>query len=155
VFVAPFLVTAALTGLAYTLVPQLDAFVYHAYLHPTSAQGTPRPLAEQVAAARRVHPEGIIAKIIPPSELAATTRVVLALPELGEKERTVYVDPYTATGTGQAASAAMPADVASQAEVDSAKRTGILGVGAGVIGLLAGVVALVMTGRRRGGTPAT
>jgi uncharacterized protein YcnI len=61
----------------------------------------------------------------------------------------------TATGTGQAASAAMPADVASQAEVDSAKRTGILGVGAGVIGLLAGVVALVMTGRRRGSTPAT
>jgi uncharacterized protein YcnI len=54
------------------------------------------------------------------------------------------------TGSGQAAApAAMPADVASQAEVDSARRTGTLGVGIGIVGLLVGVVGLVIATRRR------
>jgi uncharacterized protein YcnI len=56
-------------------------------------------------------------------------------------------------GNGQeAAAAAMPADVATQAEVDSARRTATLGVGAGVVGLLVGAVALVAATRRRGTT---
>ena len=33
VLVAPFLVVAAVTGLAFTLTPQLDAVVYHRELH--------------------------------------------------------------------------------------------------------------------------
>jgi uncharacterized protein YcnI len=55
----------------------------------------------------------------------------------------------TGTGSGQVA-AAPPADVASQAEVDSAKRIGILGLTAGIVGLIVGIVALVAAGRRRG-----
>ncbi|GAA2078702.1 PepSY-associated TM helix domain-containing protein [Actinomadura alba] len=41
------------------------------------------------------HPEGTLASVIPPDKADATTRVVLSVPGLGEKERTVFVDPYT------------------------------------------------------------
>jgi uncharacterized protein len=55
-----------------------------------------------------------------------------------------------AGGNGQAAAAAVPADVATQADVDSAKRIATLGVAAGVLGLLVGVIGIVMGTRRRG-----
>ncbi|WP_322759205.1 PepSY domain-containing protein [Frankia sp. Cr2] len=96
VLVAPFLVVAALTGLAYTLTPQLDGLVYADELHVERVGTNPRPLAEQVAAARAVHPEGSVAAVLPADAADRTTRVVLDVPGLGEdKQRTVYVDPYT------------------------------------------------------------
>jgi uncharacterized iron-regulated membrane protein len=95
VFVAPFLVVAALTGLAYAFTPQLDHIVYGDQFRVDRVSGPPRPLADQIQAARAVHPEGTLATVIPPSRPDATTRVVLSVPELGEKQRTVYVDPYT------------------------------------------------------------
>jgi uncharacterized iron-regulated membrane protein len=95
VFIAPFLVVSALTGLAFTLTPTLDGYVYDAYLHPARVEGSPLPLVEQVRAARLVNPEGTIAAIQPPDRPDATTKVILNLPELGEKQRTVYVDPYS------------------------------------------------------------
>jgi uncharacterized protein YcnI len=54
-------------------------------------------------------------------------------------------------GNGTATTPAAATGGATQADVDSAKRLAVVGVAAGVIGLLAGVVALVGTGRRRGG----
>jgi len=69
---------------------------------------------------------------------------VLKLTAAGESGGT-----STGTGNGQVAAAA-PADAASQAEVDSAKRIGILGLTAGVIGVIVGIVALVAAARRRG-----
>ncbi|WP_433462000.1 PepSY-associated TM helix domain-containing protein [Spirillospora sp. CA-128828] len=57
--------------------------------------GSPLPLADQVRAATAAHPEGTVATVIPPADADATTKVVLSVPELGEKQRTVYVDPYT------------------------------------------------------------
>ncbi|MDX2848696.1 PepSY domain-containing protein [Streptomyces sp. PA03-3a] len=100
VFVAPFLLVAALTGLAYTLTPQLDRLVYGDQLTVAKAGGEQRPLAEQIAAARQAHPEGTLASVITPPGPEDTTRVVLSLPELGEKQRTVFVDPYTAEVKG-------------------------------------------------------
>ncbi|MEV4754304.1 PepSY domain-containing protein [Micromonospora sp. NPDC049559] len=99
VLVAPFLVVAALTGLAYTLTPQLDGLLYDRELR-AAADGRPaRPLAEQVAAARAAHPEGTLAYVAP-GEAGATTQVVFSLPELGERQHSVYVDPYTAEVRG-------------------------------------------------------
>ncbi|WSB05263.1 PepSY domain-containing protein [Streptomyces sp. NBC_01794] len=100
VFVAPFLLVAALTGLAYTFTPQLDQLVYGDELRVEQVAGEPRPLAEQIAAARAVHPEGTLASVITPTGPEDTTRVVLSVPELGENQRTVFVDPYTAKVQG-------------------------------------------------------
>ncbi|GAA3220353.1 PepSY domain-containing protein [Actinocorallia longicatena] len=95
VFIAPFLVLSALTGLAYAFTPQLDQIVYRDELRVERVAGQPRPLADQIAAARAAHPEGTIGTVGIPAGPGDTTKVVLMLPELGEKQRTVYVDPYT------------------------------------------------------------
>jgi uncharacterized iron-regulated membrane protein len=100
VFVAPFLVLAALTGLAYAFTPQFDGLVYGDELRVESATGTPRPLADQVRAAQAAHPEGTVVTVTPPADEHATTAVAMSVPELGEKQRTVYVDPYTGTVKG-------------------------------------------------------
>ncbi|GAA1891531.1 PepSY domain-containing protein [Asanoa iriomotensis] len=94
VLVAPFLVVAALTGLAFVFSPQLDRIVYAHELR-VDPGGAARPLAEQVAAAVRAHPDGSVGTVIPPVAPTDPTKVVFNLPELGEKQHTVYVDPYT------------------------------------------------------------
>ncbi|MFE0186623.1 PepSY-associated TM helix domain-containing protein [Streptomyces sp. NPDC058989] len=101
VFVAPFLLVAALTGLAYTFTPQLDQLVYGDRLRVEQVGDEPRPLADQIAAARDAHPEGSLASVVTPPGPEDTTRVVLSVPELGEKQRTVFVDPYTAEVQGE------------------------------------------------------
>src|SRR5687768_14934821 len=55
VLVAPFLVIAAVTGLLYTAVPQLDQILYGDQLtaaHTGATGNAGLPLAEQIAAAR-------------------------------------------------------------------------------------------------------
>ncbi|MFE3717469.1 PepSY-associated TM helix domain-containing protein [Streptomyces cyaneofuscatus] len=101
VLVAPFLLVAALTGLAYTVTPQLDQLLYGDQLRVERVGDEPRPLAEQIAAARAAYPEGTVASVVTPPDPEDTTRVVLAVPELGEKQRTVFVDPYTAEVRGE------------------------------------------------------
>ncbi|WP_415960151.1 PepSY-associated TM helix domain-containing protein [Streptomyces sp. 021-4] len=101
VLVAPFLLVAALTGLAYTVTPQLDQLLYGDQLRVEKVGDAPRPLAEQIAAARAAYPEGTVASVVTPPSAEDTTRVVLAIPELGEKQRTVFVDPYTAEVRGE------------------------------------------------------
>nr|WP_241839919.1 PepSY domain-containing protein [Frankia sp. CcI49] len=95
VLVAPFLAIAALTGLAYTLTPQLDRLVYADELYVDEVGTMPRPLAEQISAALAAHPEGTFASVLTGDAPDRTTRVVLSVPELGDRQRTVYVDPYT------------------------------------------------------------
>ncbi|MFC8851293.1 MULTISPECIES: PepSY-associated TM helix domain-containing protein [unclassified Micromonospora] len=62
--------------------------------------GPPKSLAEQVTAARATHPEGTVAAVLPGTD-GATTRVVSAQPDLGDRQHTVYVDPHTAAVKGQ------------------------------------------------------
>ncbi|MDG9675813.1 PepSY domain-containing protein [Micromonospora sp. DH14] len=100
ILVAPFLVVAALTGLAYTTTPQLDKLLYGDQLTVAQVGDRPLPLAEQIGAARNAHPDGSIATV-QPGDGDQTTRVTFSLPELGEKQHTVYVDPYTAQVKGQ------------------------------------------------------
>ncbi|MEU5049138.1 PepSY domain-containing protein [Streptomyces sp. NPDC021096] len=95
VFVAPFLFVAALTGLLYTFTPQLDQLFYGDKLTVAAVGDAPRPLAEQIAAAQAHHPHDTLASVITPPGPEDTTRVVFSLPELGEKQLTVFVDPYT------------------------------------------------------------
>ncbi|MEU8610741.1 PepSY-associated TM helix domain-containing protein [Actinoplanes sp. NPDC048791] len=95
VLVAPFLLVAAVTGLLYTITPQLDASLYRDQLTAASAgDGPALPLADQIAAARAAHPAGTLSAVQPGTG-DATTRVVFSQPELGEKQHTVHVDPGT------------------------------------------------------------
>jgi uncharacterized iron-regulated membrane protein len=101
VFVAPFLVVAAASGLAYAFTPQLDQLLYGDKLTVERVGEAVRPVAEQVRAARAAHPEGTLASVGLPAGPAETTRVVLDVEGLGEdRQRTVYVDPYTAEVRG-------------------------------------------------------
>ena len=94
VLVAPFLVVAALTGLLYTAVPQIDAVVYGDQLTVTRPGTTALPLAQQIAKARAAHPDGTLTAIQPGTG-HTTTRVLFSRPDLGEKQHTVFVNPYT------------------------------------------------------------
>ena len=101
VLVAPFLVVAAVTGIAYALTPQIESLVYGDELHVSSTAGSIQPIDAQVRAARAAHPEGTLAAVNLPAGPEDTTAVVLNVPGLGEdNQRTVYVDPYSAKVTG-------------------------------------------------------
>ncbi len=95
ILVAPLLVIAALTGLAYTLTPQLDDLVYHEEFHVTKVGDQTQTWPRQVAAAQKAVPDGSLASISPPNKTDGTTEVAFHVPGLGEKQRTAYVDPYT------------------------------------------------------------
>ncbi|GLZ38016.1 membrane protein [Actinokineospora sp. NBRC 105648] len=102
VFVAPFLVVAAATGLLYSLAPQIDDVLYGDVLTASTTAGTPRPLAEQVAAAQAALPEGTVTSVSVPEDPELATRVVFTAPGLPEEHsKAVFVDPYTARVQGQ------------------------------------------------------
>jgi uncharacterized iron-regulated membrane protein len=101
VFVAPFLLVAALTGLAYTFTPQLDQLLHGDVLRVEETGDRPRPLSEQITAARAAHPQGSLSSVVTPAGPEDTTRVVLSVPGLGDKQRTVFVDPYTTEVRGE------------------------------------------------------
>ncbi|MPY58225.1 PepSY-associated TM helix domain-containing protein [Streptomyces spongiae] len=101
VLVAPFLLVAALTGLLYAASFQAEKIVYADEL--TVPVGDRKlPISEQVAAARKAHPEGTISAVRVSPEDDATTRVLLSgVPGVDETHTlAVFVDPYTAKVRG-------------------------------------------------------
>ncbi|MFJ1735758.1 PepSY-associated TM helix domain-containing protein [Streptomyces sp. NPDC088254] len=102
VFVAPFLLVAAVTGFLYAGAFQAEKFVYAHELTVPAAGGTERPISEQVAAARKAYPEGTVTAVRPSPEDDATTRVMLSGVEGVAAPHTfaVFVDPYTAEVRG-------------------------------------------------------
>lgn len=101
VVIGPFIVVAALTGLLYTLTPQLESMLYRDQL--TVPIGTTQvPLSEQVQAARLAHPDGTILSVTPPVAADSSTRVVFSDPSVPDDDAmTVFVDPYTGQTLGQ------------------------------------------------------
>ncbi|UXY18219.1 PepSY domain-containing protein [Streptomyces cynarae] len=94
--VAPFLLTAALTGFLYAASFQAEKIVYADEL-TVPVGGGKLPISEQVAAARRAHPEGALSAVRPSPAKDATTRVLLSgVPGVAEDHTlAVFVDPYT------------------------------------------------------------
>lgn len=95
IFVAPFILIAALTGLLYAFTPQLEQVVHrHQLVVPVG--GSRMPLADQIATAQHEMPDGTIAEIRPADRPDGTTRVSFATDDLDSDHwRTVFVDPYT------------------------------------------------------------
>ncbi|MGV0838013.1 PepSY-associated TM helix domain-containing protein [Mycolicibacterium thermoresistibile] len=105
VFVGPFILIAAVTGLLYALIPQIDAAVHRHELTVDRVGDRPLPLADQLAAARAAHPEGAVSSIRPPVTAEETTQVTLAVDPgtdgvPADYARTVFVDPYTGAVRG-------------------------------------------------------
>ena len=96
ILIGPFLLVAAVTGTLYALIPQVDRAVYSHELTVDHVGSARLPLGEQVAAARKAHPEGMISSVTPAPNADATTRVTLAVDDVpADRTRTVFVDPYT------------------------------------------------------------
>ncbi|MER7556416.1 PepSY domain-containing protein [Nocardioides sp. NPDC126508] len=101
VLVAPFVLVASVTGLLYTIAPQVEQIAYHDLTHVTPA-GETVPLAEQVAAARATHPDGAVIRVDVPEAADRSTRVVFTdetVPD--DYDMSVFVNPYTGQVEGQ------------------------------------------------------
>jgi uncharacterized iron-regulated membrane protein len=95
-FVGPFLLVAAASGLLYVLTPQIEEVLYRQTLR-TETTGPSRSLADQVEAARGVTgAEARLFAVRPAPEPGATTRVMFSEPQLGGSEhRAIFIDPVT------------------------------------------------------------
>ncbi|GHA78573.1 peptidase [Streptomyces tendae] len=94
VVIGPFLLVAAVTGLAYTATPQIESIVYEHELKVTP-RGAAEPLSEQVAAAERAVPDGTLLSVTKGAGPTDSTRVTFAKDGLAEGYTlTAFVDPY-------------------------------------------------------------
>ncbi|MGB7362939.1 MAG: PepSY domain-containing protein [Rhodococcus sp. (in: high G+C Gram-positive bacteria)] len=101
IFVAPFILIAALSGGLYAVAPTLEDVVYRDLLHTDSA-GPALPVSEQIIAAQRERPDLTVDAVRPATEQGDTTRVMFTDTSLGESKRAaVFVDPATATPVGE------------------------------------------------------
>ncbi len=102
ILAAPFVLVAAVTGLLYTLAPQLDAVAYRGQLQVGRVGEQPVALDRQIAAARAAAPaDAAFGSVLLPVDADHTTRVVFTDPTLtDDRERTVFVDPYTGAVQG-------------------------------------------------------
>ena len=95
VFVAPFILIAAVTGGLYAAAPTIEKFVYSDILTVEDG-GAALPLTKQAAFAQTAFPNLQITGMRPAATATETTRVYFADPTAGaEKQRAVFVDPYT------------------------------------------------------------
>lgn len=112
IFIAPFLIVAAVSGGLYAISPSLEQVVYRDQLS-TDSTGDARPISEQVEAAARLRPDLTLSAVRPAAEAGDTTRVLFDDPSLGaSKRQAVFIDPVTLESTGElvsyGSSAALP-----------------------------------------------
>jgi len=100
-FVAPFILIAALSGALYAVAPTLENIVYHDTLH-VADQSTDVSLAEQVETAHATHPGMGIAQVWPAATGTDTSRVLLIDESIAANKelRSVFVNPHTGEVTG-------------------------------------------------------
>lgn len=95
-FVGPFLLIAAISGIVYALTPQIEDVVYRKALY-TDSSGPMLPLHEQVSIASRVvNAHARLGAVRPAPTPGTTTRVMYEHPDLGPSEsHAIFVDPVT------------------------------------------------------------
>ncbi|MBI6555732.1 PepSY domain-containing protein [Pseudomonas sp. LY-1] len=95
-FVAPFMVLLALTGIIYLFKPQLDPLMYGHLLTVPAAE---RALSadEQLQRAKAAYPQGTLSKYLPPADATSSAQFVM---HNSGREMTVFVDPYRGTVLG-------------------------------------------------------
>ncbi|WP_280347049.1 PepSY-associated TM helix domain-containing protein [Nocardia neocaledoniensis] len=102
IFVAPFILIAALTGALYAMAPTIEGFVSRDLLR-VDTSGPEQTLSAQVGAAVADKPDLTLVAVAPAPSEGETTRVLFNDPTLGDSERlSVFVDPHTARPVGEA-----------------------------------------------------
>ncbi|MFE3323069.1 PepSY-associated TM helix domain-containing protein [Nocardia sp. NPDC059195] len=101
IFVAPFMLIAALTGALYAIAPTIESFVSRDLLQ-VDTTGPEQALSSQVGAAVAARPDLTLVAVAPAPNEGDTTRVLFNDPTLGDSERlSVFVDPHTAQPVGE------------------------------------------------------
>lgn len=95
-FVAPFMVLLALTGIIYLFKPQLDPLMYGDLLTVPAAEHA-LSADEQLQRAKAAYPRGTLSKYLPPADATSSAQFVM---RDGGREMTVFVDPYRGTVLG-------------------------------------------------------
>jgi len=90
-FVEPFMILLAITGITYQFKPQLDPLMYRDLMvveAGTQRQGADFLLAE----VRQAYPQGHVGQYLPPVDAERSAQFVV---HEGARELNVFVDPYT------------------------------------------------------------
>lgn len=95
-FIGPFILVAALSGVIYALTPQIENQLYARALH-SETQGQALSLEAQVRKAQEVAGPGLtVAAVRPAPRQGYTTRVMFNVPGFGASEhRALFVDPVS------------------------------------------------------------
>ncbi len=75
-FVAPFMILLALTGIVYLFKPQLDALLYPQLLR-VEAGAQMRSADQLLAGVRQAHPQAAVSQYLPPSEAGRSAQFVI------------------------------------------------------------------------------
>ncbi|ALU60775.1 hypothetical protein ACA40_13225 [Pseudomonas syringae pv. lapsa] len=96
VFVGPFMLVAALSGVVYALTPQIEDSLYARALH-TDSRGPAMSLQAQIQRAQASAGPGLsVAAVRPAPREGDTTRVMFSDPDFGPSEhRALFVDPVS------------------------------------------------------------
>ena len=97
-YVVPFILMLALTGLVILFQPQLEDFQYRDRIF-VAPQSKVLPASTQLEAARKAYPDASITRFRP--NTAANRSSQVALKTKDERELNVYVNPYTAAVLGE------------------------------------------------------
>ncbi|WP_245535328.1 PepSY-associated TM helix domain-containing protein [Segniliparus rotundus] len=99
VFVGPFLLVSALTGVLYTVAPSMTQALHRHELSVEAAAAGTLPLSQQVRSAQQTYPGRVVLSVATGADARATTRVVMSGSGC---PCTVFVDPHTARVRGEA-----------------------------------------------------
>ena len=96
-FVAPFMVMLALTGIIYLFKPQLDPLMYADLLNVPAAEHA-LSADEQLQLAKAAYPQAAISKYLPPVDATSSAQFVM---QKDGREVTLFLDPYRGTVLGE------------------------------------------------------
>lgn len=96
-FVAPFMILLALTGIIYLFKPQLDPLMYDHLINVQSGHHT-LSADEQLTLVQAVYPQAHISQYLPPLNPERSAQFVL---HNNGRELNVFINPYSGTVLGQ------------------------------------------------------
>jgi len=93
-FVIPFMLVLATTGIIYLFKPQLDVAMYRdlLFVQPAAADVVPLSYSQQVQAAQRAYPAATVTKFLPTLEAKRSAEVIVETADA--KRLAVFIDPY-------------------------------------------------------------
>lgn len=99
VFVGPFILIVAVTGLMYAATPTIEQFVYRDTLTVTPV-GSSLPLSEQVSVAKETLNGGNLVEVRPATNPDDVTRVTFStVSDSADQDLTVFINPYSGEAT--------------------------------------------------------